>query len=370
MKILFLTVSTGNGHNSCARAMEEYLKGQGVETFMLDVYEYISPALGKTVSDMYLFASCKIPKIYGKFYSFEERGRGKFLSTIDGFNILISKKICEYINNMKIDVVVATHLFAGQVLTHIKDEIDTINVGIVTDYTIHPHWENTSLDYYVTADEALTRQGVLRGIPAQSIKAFGIPINLKFAETRKKEEAKKALGFSDAPLVFLMMGSMGYGNMTKILSEVDNGTEEYNVVVVCGNNQKALKLINKVKFRRNVTSYGFIHNVDELMDAADCIITKPGGLTVTESLAKGLPMIYVDPIPGQEDRNVEFLVNNGVGIMTSRTYSIGEALSLLFSNPYRRPELCTAIKRLAKPYAAKTTGDFLIHLILEKGEKQ
>lgn len=361
MRVLFLTVSTGHGHNSCAKAMEDYLKQRGTMTFVLDVYEYVHPLLGKTVSDVYSFASGKVPKIYGKFYDIEEEGKGKVVGAMKTLNRAFAKKLLQFIEDHQIDVIICSHLFAGELVTRLKQsgKLNVPSVGIVTDYTIHPHWEDTDLDYYVTADKGLSRQAALRGIAPDKIKPFGIPIQMKFAQKTDKEQAKEELGFARKDLVLVMMGSMGYGNMTNIIEEADSVDKDYEIAVVCGNNAEAKSAIDEMTFRHKVHNFGFVRNVDLLMDAAECIVTKPGGLSVSESLAKELPMILVDPIPGQEDRNVEFLVNHGIAMITSKTYPVGEALNQLLEDTARREEIQRAIHRIAKPYAAKTVGDFI-----------
>lgn len=362
MRVLFLTVSTGHGHNSCAKAMEDYLKQQGIMTFVLDVYEYVHPLIGKTVSDVYSFASSKVPKIYGKFYDIEEEGKGKVVGTMKTLNRAISSKLLKYIEEHQIDAIICSHLFAGELVTRLKEtgKLDVPSLGVITDYTIHPHWEDTNLDYYITADKGLTRHAAMRGIPPEKIKPFGIPIQMKFAEKVQKQEAKEQLGFPQTDLVLVMMGSMGYGNMINILEEVDSVEKPFDVAVVCGNNKEAKETIDEMVFQHTVHNFGFVQNVDLMMDAAECIVTKPGGLSVSESLAKELPMILVDPIPGQEDRNVEFLMNNGVAMITTKTYPVGEALNQLFEDDCRREEIKNAIHRIAKPFAAKTVGDFIV----------
>ena len=188
---------------------------------------------------------------------------------------------------------------------------------------------------------------------------IGIPVDEKFSAKGNKAEAKRKLGFDEKPLLFVMMGSMGYGNMAAIVNELDSAHGDFNMAIVCGNNEEAFESIKNGIYKHNVKVYGFVNNVDEFMDAAECIITKPGGLSVTESLAKKLPMIYIDPIPGQEERNVEFLVNCGVGLMVSSVYTMSMAVTLFFGDETRRNEIQNAVERLAKPDAAKKLAEFI-----------
>lgn len=363
MRALFLTVSTGQGHTSSARAVEKYLNNSGVETFFLDVYGYISPKLCKAVSKLYLFASGRVSRFYGKQYDREDLGKTGWVDLVAEFNRIIKNKFVKYIIDNKIDVIIASHLFAAQILTLIKEHISVKTIGIITDYTIHPKWENTCLDYYVLADKSIIPLAVRKGIEKEKLLPFGIPIDMKFSVGMDKNNAKKELGFSeDKPLVFVMMGSMGYGNMFSVIRDIDKVRADFNVAVCCGNNKKVRALIDKTPHKKEFKTYGYINNVDRIMDAADCIVTKPGGLSVTESLAKKLPMIFVNPIPGQEYRNVEFLVNNGVGLYTTKTFTVEDALNIYLNDKERSEELKHAVGRLSKPNAAEEIGKFVLSL--------
>lgn len=369
MKVLFLTVSTGQGHTSSAKAVEKYLNDRGVETFFLDVYGFISPKLCKAVSKAYLFAAGKIPRYYGKQYDHADMGKTGWMELVAEINNVIKYKFEKYITENGIDVVVAAHLFAAQILSVIKDRNNLKTLGIVTDYTLHPKWENTDLDYYVIADKGLIPLACRKGIAKNRLLPLGIPVDMKFSEKKDKNEAKTELGFGiDKPLIFVMMGSMGYGNIYSLIREIDKIEADCNVAVCCGNNKKARALIDRAALRKKFKTYGYISNVDRLMDAADCIVTKPGGLSVTESLSKELPMVFVDPIPGQEYRNVEFLVNNGVGLYTTKFFTVEDALNIYFNDSERRAEIESAVKRLSKPNAAKDIGDFI--LSIESGDEK
>lgn len=367
MKVLFLTVSTGQGHTSSAKAIEHYLNDHGAETFFLDVYGYISPKLCKAVSKIYLFAAGKTPRFYGKQYDHADMGRNGWVEVVAEFNNIIKNKFIKFIEENEIDVVIASHLFAAQILTLIRGHVDIKSIGIVTDYTVHPKWENTHLDYYVIADKSLIPLAGRKGIEKETLLPLGIPVDMKFSVIQDKDEAKKELGFDlTRPLVFVMMGSMGYGNIYSVIKEIDRAEIDCDVAVCCGNNKRAKALIDRTVHKKNFQTYGFINNVDRFMDAADCIITKPGGLSVTESLSKKLPMIFVDPIPGQEYRNVEFLVNNGVGLYTTKTFTVGDALNIYFNDDERRKEIKNAVERLSKPNSAKDIGDFILSFEKEK----
>ena len=224
-----------------------------------------------------------------------------------------------------------------------------MTVGIVTDFTIHPYWEDTHLDYYVTPSEGLNIQALKKGIPRIKFCRSAYRLTLSFQKdcrVRKRE----ILGIDDRRTVLVMSGSMGFGNVIDEIKALDRVDGDFQIVTICGNNKKLKKHIDNTEFSKKVYNYGFVNNVDVFMDAVDCIITKPGGLTTSEALAKGVPMIMSNPIPGQEDRNVEFLLNAGAAIKISPTYPIDDAIYQLFSGK-RLKLIKEAIRSLGKPNA-------------------
>ena len=159
-----------------------------------------------------------------------------------------------------------------------------------------------------------------------------------------------------------MMGSMGFGRLTEIIEDLDKYPADFQVVCVCGNNKHVKQEIDEHHWNKKVVNLGFINNVDEYMDASDVIITKPGGLTTSEALAKKLPLILSDPLPGQEDRNIEFLVNTGVAINVTTTFPLENALYQIFDSKWRREHIMNAVENLAKPNAASDIYNFINNL--------
>jgi len=366
MKVLFLSVTAGQGHHQTAKAAMDYLMEKNVDCVMLDTFEYINPILSESIARGYLISTQFTPAVYGKLYRLAEK-KEKNNSSFSISNLtssILSRKLVSYIYEYKPDVIVCTHIFAAQIISHLQSKkvIKAKTIGIVTDFTIHPFWEDTDLDYYITASELLNHQASKKGIPVEKIRATGIPIHTKFANKISKPEARALLGIEDKTTVFVMSGSMGYGNVGKIIRKIDNLDMDFQIISVCGHNKRLKKRIDLLKSRKKIYNYGFVDNVDIMMDAANCIVTKPGGLTVSESLAKGLPMILINPIPGQEDRNVDFLLNNGLAVKISSTYPIDEALYQLLSNEWKRDHLQKGIQYIGKPNSSKDLGDFIISL--------
>lgn len=367
MKCLIMSVKAGFGHHSTGQAMMDYLKNHNVECEMLDIFEYINPLLGETISDAYLFLTKYLKDFYGRAYSALDRRDEEYdkLSPVTVVSKLVSRKLNDYICEYNPDVVVGTHSYACLLMTHLKNkgDIKCPTFGIVTDFTVHPFWESTNIDYYVTPDALLNNQMNKKGIPFEKILPFGIPIKSKFSTKIPKNEARSQLGIKDKFTILVMMGSMGFGNITKCLEKINSLDMDFQVLCVCGNNTKGKKEIDQCQWNKKIYTYGFVDNVDIMMDASDCIITKPGGLTTSELLAKKLPAIIMNPIPGQEDRNMEFLVNSGAAVMATETFPVDEALYEIMNNPWRLDLLKQSVENIGKPNSTKDVCDFILKTI-------
>ena len=370
MKVLLLSNTAGQGHRTTAGALEQALSARGVECRVLDTYEYVDPMRYKLLDRGYLMATSRVPAAYGFLYRAAEK-----LSKSDAMytpsnvdNLFLAGKLKKYFENEFMpDVIVCTHVFSAELINVMKARgwISMPVIGVITDYTIHPFWEGvTHVDYFTTASELLTHQAVKRGIAREKLLPFGIPINPKFSKRVEKCEARRLLGIdADTMTVLLMSGSMGYGNISRVISRMDKLDADFQIIAVCGNNQRAKIRIEAMQTRKKVFCYGFVSNVDLMMDAADCIVTKPGGLTASEALAKQLPIIMVNPIPGQEERNVEFMLNNGLAVNVTKTFPIDEALYQIFTYPEKLQNMIANIRLVGKPNATDNLSDFILHLL-------
>ena len=381
MNFLILSITAGEGHNSTAKAIRSALEAMGDECTVLDTYNYISPELAKIISEGYLIITEKMKSTYKIGYTLAENR--PIASKVQGFfdkeqpyipmktaNLVFSAELEEYLMSDKFDAIIFTHPFAG-ILTDIlksRGKISHHTVGILTDFAFHPYWENcTANDYVITPNELLLPQARRKGFRDSQILPLGIPINPKFSQTIEKPKARQKLGLDpDKTTLLIMGGSMGYGNITENVSLIDSSAIErdFQMIVVCGNNAEAKSQMDEYAktSKHSMLVTGFVDYVSLLMDASDVIITKPGGLTTSESLAKGLPMIIVNPIPGQEERNTDFLLNNGCAMATSKTRSIDECIYQLLSSDARLSAMRECIASIAKPDSAKNTASFIHEL--------
>ena len=376
MKILLLSVTAGYGHHATAKALADLFEQKGAEVEIVDVYEYISKMIQQALAKGYLLSSKYTPELYRLFYDKTSQTKEKLnkMNMVKLVNTLGAFRFESFVENFEPDAIVCTHVLAAHLVSQMKQRgmVTAPSIGIATDYCIHPYWEDVLyMDGLVIASELITQSAVKRGIPEQRLLPFGIPVHPKFNQHIQKTEARRQLGLDTArPVLLVMSGSMGYGDCAETVQHITNVGVDFQILAVCGNNKKAYQhLQNFLDDYTGVCSIrvmGFVDNVDVLMSAADCIITKPGGLTVTEAIAKGLPMILANPIPGQEERNVEFLLNNGMAMLVTKTFPLDEVLYYLLNNPVRVQTMQDTIRALGHPDASERLVEYVMNLIQKR----
>jgi processive 1,2-diacylglycerol beta-glucosyltransferase len=367
MKVLILSVTAGFGHNAAANAVSESLKSRGAEVLVVDMFKYASKTHYDTVDKGYLFSTKYIPKPYGQLYSALEKNptlRRRIISMI--VTELITHKFAVFIEDFAPDAIVCTHVFSAMVLDELKarNKLDAPVISILTDYTFHPFWDDLPfIEHIVTGSPLLSRMASKKGIPTEKLLPFGIPIHSKFNTSMSRVDARAKLDIDPNMFTVLYMsGSMGFGHITKHIKNLDNMKEEMQILCVCGNNEKAYNKLKKMDLKKNISIYGFVNNVDLFMDAADCIVTKPGGLTITECVHKKLPMIFSDAIPGQEVRNAEFFVNLGAAQICTRHFSVDDAIYLLYHSPARQVQMSEILSSIAPEDPTGKLASFIENL--------
>lgn len=366
MKVLILTVSTGEGHNSAASAIEEELKKRGAETRVLDACYYVNKILGVTVSYGYLLSIGALSHGYATVYGMlEHRNKTKSsFSPTKSAVALMANKLYEYIEEFDPDAIICTHVFAALSIEHLKEKgrVKAAVYGIVTDFTVHPYWEELRcFDRIVLPSSRLGWQCLKKGLKKKQILPLGIPVRGSFKKSVSKPKARAKLGLMpDKPVIMVMGGSMGYGDLKESVAQLDKLRLCFQIVVVCGNNETAYQTLNEYRSAHKLKVFGYTKDIPLIMDAADCIITKPGGITVSEALAKGLPLILTKPIPGHEERNMEFLLNSGAAMGVSVKTSLQELIWQFFADPKHKQVMAKAAKALGNVTAAEELAKFVI----------
>lgn len=373
MKVLILTVSAGYGHTATAKSIEQRLVERGISTETIDVYQYVNKLISETIDKSTALYAKYTPEVYRLIYQYLDSG-----SLDDRFNLMsFINALCKFkfeklVRELDPSLIICTHVFAAQLVHELKKKgrCRAELLGICTDYTIHPYWETlATMDYFVTASEALTYRAVKKGIRRDIIHPLGIPVHPKFYRSMDKAEARRQLGFSpDRKVILLMGGGLGYGLVDDEASKILSLRARFELAVICGHNNRQRQEFERLRDNMPYASihvYGFVDNVHTMMDAADILVSKPGGLTVTEALLKGLPMVAVNPIAGHEERNLEFLLNQGACVRADKIFPLDEAVAMLMTDPQRVEDMKARIRCLAKPNA----GDDLADLVAKAVEK-
>jgi processive 1,2-diacylglycerol beta-glucosyltransferase len=221
------------------------------------------------------------------------------------------------------------------------------------------------VDYYIVPSEDTKDRFIKKDVPAKKIKPFGIPIRYNFAEKLDKKAVRQKLGLDpDVPVVLVMGGGQGLGPMKDAVKKLLKTTSPLQLVVVCGANLKLHKWLtkNSAKAPKKIVFYDYANNVDELMEAAHLIVTKPGGMTTSECLVKGLPMVIVNPLPGQEERNADFLLEKGIAVRVHDLADLADEVEILLKSPEHLARMSRAAYENGKPNAADDIAKLVAEL--------
>ncbi len=344
-RYLVLSASVGAGHMRAAQAVELALKETapaGSEVRNVDVLTLTNAAFRKVYGEAYLDLVNKAPHVLGYFYEMMDRPRGKD-SRRDKLRLAAEKinlrKLCDTLecDPPSWDVVVNTHFLPAELIASMKKagELSVPQMTVTTDFETHRLWVNEPCDLYTTA----TEEGKLYlqhwGVDAKKIHITGIPIHPVFAAGKSRAAAVKKMGLNgDRPIVLQSAGGFGVGPIVELFSAILGVETPLEVVVVAGKNAAVKEKLEKVKVpaRHRVKVLGFTDQMDELMAAADLVVSKPGGLTTSEVLARGAAMAIVNPIPGQESRNSDYLLENGAAIKINNIATMSHKLSELLAD--------------------------------------
>jgi len=361
-KILIVYATAGIGHKKASMAVKkayEEMKLPGVEVTMIDALDYTNDFFKWSYLQAYLLMVNKLPTFWGlSYYLTDIPFVDLFVSYIRRINNWAnSKKLVKYIADMKPDVIISTHFFASEVIADLKEKNLTSSklITIVTDYGLHAWWVCEGTDAYIVASEDTRRDLEKRGVDPAKIRVMGIPIEPVFSKTMDKPKIFKETGLRDDLFTILVIGGgFGVGPIEGIVKVISQIPKELQTVVVCGKNEDLVRKIQSLKdeYKLNMKVLGFIDNVYEYMDISDILISKSGGITVSESLAKEIPLVVISPILGQETRNCAFLVRNNAAIKVNKLDDLKAALEGIITDPVKLDKMKEAIKLIKKPYSA------------------
>jgi len=367
-KVLLLYITVLSGHHHAAVAVEKAIGILSPETVVktINCFNYTNPILEKIIVRTYSGIIKRTPEVWEYLYDNPKlvKKTQRFKDLIHRYN---SSKMKSLIGEFEPDVIVCTQAFPCGMVADYKTSFnrDIPLVGILTDFHPHSYWIYEAVDRYVVASELTKAKLVENGIEPERICVLGIPIDLGFNARPETDKLFKNLRLVKGPKTVLIMGgSRGIGPIRRMVMALDRTDSDVQIIVVSGQNAKLYSYFaaKSRRFKKKVVVTKYAENINELMSISDMIITKPGGLTVSEALAKGLPIVIINPIPGQEAKNTQFLTQHRVALRAKNESD----LAILVDRLCRMPSKLRAMKKasaiLGRPGSALDTARMVLGL--------
>lgn len=370
--IIVLTASAGAGHNVAARALEEALHAEApeLEVEVLDVLDWSNPFFRRLYAQGYLSLVNHAPTAMGVLYEALDRPNQRWRDAIrTAFQNVNVGRTLRHLVQRRPRIVINTHFLPAEVVAQARrrGKLDCPQVTVTTDFETHRLWAQSPTERYFTATEEGKAYLCTWGVPASCVRVSGIPVRSAFEDPPRRDAVRAREGLAlDRPLVLLLCGGLGMRPPEQLLLELQALPDDLQIVVVAGRNEKLrARLEAKASHdaRRRTRVVGFTDRMHEWMAAADLVISKPGGLTVAESLVIGVPMVIVNPIPGQEARNSDYLLEHGASIKVNNPRLLGYRVGALLRDAERMGQLRAAVARLARPGAARAIVRDVLELI-------
>ena len=366
MKVLLLYAKVGNGHLKAAENIKIALQetDDSIEIDYEDGLEYSSALTNKLIIKGYASLARSMPKWWGTIYKSSDK---QDMNTVGEINKMVNKALTIRLKKMlrvrRPDIIISTHPFISHMCAYLKRKGKTSAkiISVLTDYGLHNMWleENAFIDKFMVATNEMKSDCIREyNVPENKIVVTGIPVSKKFSEalTIDKQQILRDLGLRSGKttLLFFAGGGLGLGKSEVIFEELINSVYDFQIIVITGKNEKQKARFESIakKCNKSVTVLGYTDKVPELMSVSDFVITKPGGLTSTECLAMCKPMIIINPIPGQEERNSIYFTNNGTALRTYKNEPIEHVLDIAINNKKRVQQMIEMCKEIGKPNAS------------------
>jgi processive 1,2-diacylglycerol beta-glucosyltransferase len=314
---LILSEGFGAGHTQAAHALSVSLRqiAPNVQTRVLELGKFLHPTIMPLIFSAYRKTLTSKPELYAKLYRSQYN---KTLSRWTGLMLhrLFYAQTAEVLRQLRPDAIVCTHPFPNAVISRLKRSGLRIPLcTVITDYDVHGTWVSSETNAYLVSTPEVKRKLLSRGVPPHKIDVTGIPVHPNFWRQHDKDEIRKRFDLKAMPTVLIMGGGWGIVSDVELLERMMRWRESVQFIICLGNNQKAHDKLkeNPMFVHPNIRLLGFTKEIDQLMEVSDLLVTKPGGLTVTEALTKGIPMLFYQAIPGQEEENCQYFVENGFG---------------------------------------------------------
>lgn len=343
-RVLILSEGFGSGHTKAAYGLAAGLKAKypGVRAKVLELGSFLNPSVAPLILSAYRRTVSLSPALVGKFY------RSKYhkpIHPVAGFalHMFFYSRALKVIRKLKPDLIVCTHPIPEKVMARLKADgkIDVPLCTLITDYDAHGAWVCPEIDRYLVSTQEVKELLMGKGVSPSGIEVTGIPVHPKFWRSADKKQVRRELGLEDMPTVLVMGGGFGLLFDSETMERMAAWRQRVQLVICTGTNAKlAEKLQKSPSFRHpHIHILGMTNQIDKWMDACDLLVTKPGGITCTEGLAKGVQMLFAGSIPGQEERNSEYFVKTGLGTVLKDLHMLDQWFMRLASGrPVKRPD--------------------------------
>jgi len=367
-RIILMYISEVSGHHSATLAIEKAIKilQPGAEVLNLNAFNYTNPISEKIVNHLYMGVIKRTPQIWDYLYDNPSVARNieKIKDSVHKFN---SPKLKNLFDKFKPDAVLCTQAFPCGMTADFKKTYgsDIPLFAVLTDYVPHSYWIYDNVDYYITPSEEVSQRLVKKAVAQDKIKSLGIPFDPKFNEDIHKDNLIHKLKLKlDIPNILIMGGGQGLGPIKTIIRSLEKVKREIQEIVVAGTNKKLYKSLKRRmrKYKKRILLFGYADNINELMSISDIIITKPGGVTTAEALAKNIPMVIIKPIPGQEASNTNYLIAKGVALKIDEPKEAGILIEELLAEPQKLIRMRESAQRISKPNASFDIARLVLEL--------
>lgn len=339
--ILILTASFGMGHKSVSNALKEQIEAEykHVKVSIEDVLEIVNPKVKKFSSKIYSELTESYPSIYNKLYDVKAKNKNNIIDNV--LSSLYYKRFYEYMEIEKPKVIISTFPLCSCIVAKVKEEYnDDVNlITVITDVVDSWEWIYEGTNKYLVPTDEIKDRLIAKGVNEENILVTGIPV--------KKEFLDKKICFSTDKKNTILVVLSGIDSVSKkLLKKLDEYTE-YKIKIVTGRNEKLYGKLSDMEYS-NLEIYGYVNNLDEMMDESVFIVTKPGGVTVFEAINKEVPLIVLNSIIGQEIGNIEFIKKNKIGIVINDLDDLPYILDYNINNPDTSDKYVKNIKRIKK----------------------
>jgi processive 1,2-diacylglycerol beta-glucosyltransferase len=370
-RLLILSASAGHGHFRCGQAVEQACAqlGFGWDVHHIDILDYTNPLFKTVYSKMYIDMMTKMPEVLGWLYDqLDKPWKGKDRKL--AFDKLHVGPFVRLLERQKPDVVFCTHSLPAEIISWLRSRprkpMVIRQAIVITDFDVHalwlcPHYEH----YFVALPETRVHLEEL-GVPAEKITVSGIPVDPRFREVSDKAALRRKHGLDPGRTTLLISaGGYGVGRVETVISLLLRLRHEAQVIAVCGKNAELKARLDDMAAtqdrhpRVKLKVVGYTNAMHELMGASDLIVGKPGGMTMCEALASGLVWVVVNPIPGQEERNSDHLLEEGCALKCNNLPTLPYKIDQLLDDPERLARMHRNALRLARPDAAFVIAETL-----------